>query len=158
MRFTQSGGYVGFVPVLEAESWPVITYLLTGVAPPSFESDLSQFCLAHRVSAILVGPGTPPALAAAVSALHWQETNDHGVRVVRVPDPHSMHYYQVSGDYWLRDPAIFADSWIGREVKIVTQEQPLEVRFTGQSPPAGPCPPGSRARADHSEMASYRIG
>ncbi len=158
MRFTQSGGYVGFVPVLEAENWPVITYLLTGVAPPSFESDLSQFCLAHRVSAILVGPGTPPALAAAVSALHWQETNDHGVRVVRVPDPHSMHYYQVSGDYWLRDPAIFADSWMGREVKIVTHEQPLDVRFTGQSRPAELGPVEIRASVDGSEVASYRIG
>ena len=48
--------------------------------------------LAHRVSAILVGPGTPAALVAAISALHWQGTNAHGVQVVRVPDPRSLHF------------------------------------------------------------------
>ena len=41
--------------------------------------------------AILVGPGTP----AAISALHWQETNAHGVRV---PDPCSLHFHHVWGD------------------------------------------------------------
>jgi hypothetical protein len=93
MRFTQSGGYVGFTPLSEAQYWPVVTNLYTGTAGPSFENDLSGFCVAHRVSAILVGPGTPAALAAAISALHWQETNAYGVRVVRVPDPRSLHFH-----------------------------------------------------------------
>jgi hypothetical protein len=93
MRFTQSGGYVGFTPQSEALNWPVVTNLYTGTAGPLFENDLSGFCVAHRVSAILVGPGTPAALVAAISALHWQETNAHGVRVVRVPDPRSVHFH-----------------------------------------------------------------
>ena len=93
MRFTQSGGYIGFTPLSEAQNWPVVTNLYTGTAGPSFENDLSGFCVAHRVSAILVGPGTPAALSAAISALHWQETNAHGVRVVRVPDPRSLHFH-----------------------------------------------------------------
>ena len=92
---------------------------------PKLQSDLSGFCLAHRVSAILVGPGTPPAQVAAISALHWQEANDHGVRVVRVPDPDSLHFHRVSGDYWP------GDSWMGRQVNIVTHGQPLELRITG---------------------------
>ena len=94
MRFTQSGGYPDFAPRLESLNWPVVTNLLIGTAGPHFENDLWEFCVAHRVSAILVGPGTPAALVAAISALHWQETNNHGVRVVRVPDPDSLHFHQ----------------------------------------------------------------
>ena len=152
MRFTQSGGYVGFTPLWEVENWPVVTYLFTGVAGPSFESDLSGFCLAHRVSAILVGPGTPPAQVAAISALHWQEANDHGVRVVRVPDPDSLHFHRVSGDYWP------GDSWMGRQVNIVTHGQPLELRITGRYRPAELSPVEIRATVNGSEVASYRIG
>ena len=34
MRFTQSGGYVGFTPQREVENWPVVTHLFTGTARP----------------------------------------------------------------------------------------------------------------------------
>ena len=152
MRFTQSGGYVGFTPQLESWKWPVITYLFTGTAGPSFESDLSAFCMAHRVSAILIGPGTPATLVVAINALHWQETNAHGMRVVRVPDPDSLHFHQVSGDYWPED------NWMGRQVNIVTHGQPLELRITGQHRPAELDPVEIRATVNGSEVASYRIG
>jgi hypothetical protein len=152
MRFTQSGGYVGFVPQFEAGNWPAITYLFTGAVGPSFESDLSGFCVAHRVSAILVGPGTPATLVAAISALHWQETNAYGVRLVRVPDPRSLHYYRVSGDYWPQD------SWMGRQVNIVTHGQPLELRIIGQYRPVELGPVEIRATVNGSEVASYHIG
>jgi hypothetical protein len=152
MRFTQSGGYVGFTPQSEAVNWPVVTNLYTGTAGPLFENDLSGFCVAHRVSAILVGPGTPAALAAAISALHWQETNAHGVRVVRVPDPRSLHFHQVRGDYWPED------SWMGRQINIVTHGQPIELRITGQYRPVELGPVEIRATVNGSEMASYRIG
>jgi hypothetical protein len=152
MRFTQSGGYVGFVPQSESWKWPVITYLFTGTPGPSFESDLSAFCMAHRVSAILIGPGTAGTLVAAISALHWQENNAHGVQVVRVPDPDSLHFHQVSGDYWPQD------SWMGREVNIVTHRQPLELRITGLYRPVELGPVEIRATVDGSEVASYRIG
>ena len=152
MRFTQSGGYVGFVPVSESQNWPVITYLFTGAAGPNFESELSKFCVANRVSAILIGPGTPATLVAAISALHWQETNAHGVRVVRLPDPDSLHFYDVSGAYWLRD------SWMGRDVKIMTHRQPLELRFIGQYRPVELGPVEIRATVNGSEVAKYRIG
>ncbi len=152
MRFTQSGGYVGFVPQFEAGNWPAITYLFTGAVGPSFESDLSGFCVAHRVSAILVGPGTPATLVAAISALHWQETNAYGVRLVRVPDPRSLHYYRVSGDYWPQD------SWMGRQVNIVTHGQPIELRIIGQYRPVELGPVEIRATVNGSEVASYHIG
>ena len=152
MRFTQSGGYVGFTPLWEALNWPVVTYLLKGIPGPSFESDLSGFCVAHRVSAILVGPGTPPVLVTAISALHWQETNAHGVRVVRVPGADSLHFHRVLGDFWPQD------SWMGRQVSIVTHGQPMEVRITGRYRPVELGPVEIRATVNGSEVASYRIG
>src|SRR4029077_19879585 len=152
MRFTQSGGYVGFTPLSEVLSWPVVTNLYTGAAGPLFENDLTAFCVAHRVSAVLVGPGPPATLAAAISALRWQETNTHGVRVVRVPDPRSLHFHQVWGDYWPQD------SWMGRQGNIVTHGQPIELRITGQYRPVELSPVEIRATVNGSEMASYRIG
>ena len=152
MRFTQSGGYVGFTPQSEALDWPVLGNLSTGTGGPLFENDLAGFCVAHRVSAILVGPGTPAALVAAISALHWQESNAHGMRVVRVPDPDSLHFYHVWGDYWPQD------GWMGRRINIVTHGQPIELRITGQDRPAQLGPVEIRATINGSEVASYRIG
>jgi hypothetical protein len=152
MRFTQSGGYVGFTPPLELENWPVVSCLFTGKAGPGFESDLSGFCVAHRVSAILIGPGTPDTLVAAISALHWQETKAHGMRVVRVPDPDFLHFHLVSGDYWPQD------NWMGRQVNIVNHGQPLELWITGQHRPIELGPVEIRATVNGSEVASYRIG
>jgi hypothetical protein len=152
MRFTQSGGYIGFTPRPEALNWPVVTNLYNGTAGPSFENDLSGFCMSHRVSAILIGPDTPAALGTAISALHWQETNAHGVRVVRVPDPRSLHFHHVWGDYWPQD------GWMGRQVNIVTHGQPIELRITGQYRPEELGPVEIRATVNGSEMASYRIG
>jgi hypothetical protein len=152
MRFTQSGGYVGFTPQSEALNWPVLGNLSTGTGGSLFENDLSGFCVAHRVSAILVGPGTPAALAAAISALHWQESNAHGMRVVRVPDSDSLHFYHLWGDYWPQD------GWMGRQVNIVTHGRPIELRITGQYRPAKLGPVEIRVTTDGSEVATYRIG
>src|SRR6516225_6990940 len=148
MRFTQSGGYVGFTPQW-AWNWPVVMNLYTGKAGPRFENDLSGFCVSHRVSAILVGPGTPAALVAAISALHWQETNAYGVRVVRVPDPDSLHFHHVSGDYWPQD------NWMGRQVNIVTHGQPMELRISGQYRPVELGPVEIRAIVNGLEAGSY---
>jgi hypothetical protein len=84
MRFTQSGGNLCYPPESEA-AWPVVHALDAGLAGAGFADDLTSFCFTHHVSAILVGPGTPTPLAAAIEDLHWQETKDHGITVVRVP-------------------------------------------------------------------------
>jgi hypothetical protein len=151
MRFTQSGGYVGFTPQ-SAWNWPVVLNLYTGTGGPNFENDLSGFCVSHRVSAILVGPDTPAALVAAISALHWQETNAYGMRVVRVPDPESLHFHHVWGDYWRQD------NWMGRQVNIVTHGQPMELRISGQYRPVELGPVEIRATGNGSEAGNYRIG
>jgi hypothetical protein len=85
MAFTQSGGYVGPTPP-SASNWPVLASLTNAVAGPAFANDISGFCVAQKVSFILVGPGTPQTLIDAIRALNWETTDDHGVQVVRVPD------------------------------------------------------------------------
>jgi len=85
MTFTQSGGFVGtaypaeFVP-------PVVSTLYSGKPGPTFEKDISSYCVDHHVSAILVGPDTSAPLVEALHALHWPEMEDRGILVVRVPD------------------------------------------------------------------------
>jgi hypothetical protein len=155
MHFTQSGGYVGFVPLREARDWPVITYLFTGKPGRRFENDLSDFCDAHRVSAILIGPGTPAPLVEAITALHWQETKSYRVRVVRLPDPASLHFYHVSGEYWPEDSEA---NWMGRHADIVTHGQPIELRITGQYRPVELGPVEIRATVNGSDVTTYRIG
>src|SRR5262249_26096107 len=61
MAFTQSGGYVGPTPN-SAWSWPILASLTSGVVGPAFANDISGFCVAHDVSFILIGPGTPQPL------------------------------------------------------------------------------------------------
>jgi len=77
------------------------------------------------------------------------------VRVVRVPDPRSLHFYHVSGEYWPEDsPA----NWMGRQVNIVTHGQPIELSITGQYRPVELGPVEIDATVNGSEVASYRIG
>jgi hypothetical protein len=47
---------------------------------------------------------------------------------------------------------------MGRQVNIVTHEQPLGLRITGQYRPAQLGPVEIRATVNGSEVASYRIG
>jgi hypothetical protein len=84
--------------------------------------------------------------------LHWRETNAYGVRLVRVPDPDSLHFHQVSGDYWPQD------GWMGRQVNIVTHGKPMELRITGQYRPLKLGPVEISATVNGSEAGRYRIG
>ena len=63
-------------------------------------------------------------------ALNWETTDDHGVQVVHVPDQRSLRFYYVTGNYWP------LDKWMGKEVRIVTHGQPLELRITGEYLPS----------------------
>jgi hypothetical protein len=85
MRFTQSGGFVGTAYPAEFLS-PVVSTFYSGQPRPSFEKDISSYCVDHHVSAILVGPDTSAPLVEALHALHWPEMEDRGILVVRVPD------------------------------------------------------------------------
>ncbi len=68
MQFTQSSGYVGFEPVQERR-YKVLDSLDFGVLKPDFDKDFLAYCRSHQVGYILMGPGTPPSLVAAIGAL-----------------------------------------------------------------------------------------
>jgi len=86
LRFTQSGGYLGFTPWRE-QSWGmgILSALSNGMAGPDFGVGLAAFCESHRVSFILIGPDTPGPLVTAIAAQQWPLHMDHGIQVVRVP-------------------------------------------------------------------------
>jgi hypothetical protein len=127
MAFTQSGGYLCYPPKTEL-AWPAMQALQTGLVGPGFENDITALCITHHVSAILVEPGTPTPLAAAIEDLHWEETRDHGITVVRVPDSRSSHFHYIFGDYW---PESGPEAWMGHQINIVTHGQPLRLSITG---------------------------
>jgi len=152
MRFTQSGGNLCYPPKSES-AYPAVSALETGPAGPGFENDISAFCITHHVSAILVGPGTPTPVAAAIEGLHWQETRDHGITVVRVPDSRSLHFYYILGDYW---PEGGPESWMGHQINIVTHGQPVQLSIIGRyrTPQLGPV---EISVVNGSDVSRYRI-
>lgn len=154
MRFTQSGGYVSFTPQSELGWWQVILNLYFGSPGPDFENDISAFCMAHQVSAVIAGPGTDQRLITALDALHWPTTNDHGVRLVRVPEARFLHFHRVSGDYWPGPDS--AESWMGRQIKIVTHGCPVRLRVSGRYRPPELGPVEIRV-ANGTEESSYHI-
>jgi hypothetical protein len=153
MSFKQSGGYVGATPPTEL-AWPIVKYLVQGIGEPNFENDIAAYCVTHQVSAILVGPGAPGKLAAAVHSLNWPETMDHGMKIVHVPDPGILHFHYISGDYW---PESGPASWMGREIKIVTHNEPMKLCIAGQSrpPKVGPV---EITVANGTDVSHYQIG
>lgn len=86
MAFTQSGGYLGYVPKqFGIYLWPIIGELLNVTVGPHFAQDLTSFCRAHHVTAVVVAPGSPTVLANAIQGLPWQRFTSGGVKVYRVP-------------------------------------------------------------------------
>jgi hypothetical protein len=85
MRFTQYGGYVGWPPYSERGWLAFLGELITGAVSPQFGNDLAAFCATHHVNYILMGPGTPSSIIAAVSELQWPQSVDQGVLITQVP-------------------------------------------------------------------------
>jgi hypothetical protein len=123
MRFTQSPAYVGFVPYSEWGWLALLSELITGAVNPQFGNDLATFCASHHVNYILMGPGTPSSIIAAVSELQWPQSVDQGVLVTQVPPPTQLQYsYDVEGDYW-SSPATF--NWMGKRAIIHNYGRPV---------------------------------
>jgi len=130
MQFTQSGGYVGIVPVHES-AWPVLSTFMssTYAIAPHFANDLAAFCATHRVDYILISAGTPAPLAAAIAALGWPQHMDDGIDVVRVPPPSALNYVYITGDYWGSDYEHL--DWIGQRATIATNRTPAALELVG---------------------------
>lgn len=130
MSFTLSGGRFGFTPVSESRWDQGILYdLIHNVVSPNFSDELVEFCSAHRVDYILIGPGTSQNLEAAIEALNWPQYIDKGIRVVRVPPISKLNYSYIKGDFWVEDYSSL--SWMGKEVLIHTGESPEVLTLSG---------------------------
>ena len=83
--FTQSGGYTGLTPRAEAVE-PVVLDLGLGRIPPNFAAMLLAYCRGHRVSAIIAGPRTDPALLRVIGTIGWPARREEGVVLFSNPD------------------------------------------------------------------------
>jgi len=83
MGFTQAEGYVGYVLNPELK-WGFLDELIWN-DDPGFGAKFQAFCAAHKVDYVLIGPGTPPGITAAIEALGWPHHMDSGIEIVKIP-------------------------------------------------------------------------
>ncbi|MDE1883995.1 MAG: hypothetical protein KGH70_08490 [Rhodospirillales bacterium] len=131
LDFTQSGGYVGFVPN-QAWQWAAVHDLTIGTPSSSFANSMAAFCVGQHVSEIAMAPDTPEILQQAVLALGWPVTRTDGAILVRVPPATSLDYFAVLGDYW---PSGKAFNWIGKNITISTGKHDLLLTMRGLNRP-----------------------
>jgi hypothetical protein len=84
--FTQSAGYTGLIPPVEA-ALKVIQLLNSGQNPPGLGRMILEYCRTHRVTAIVAGPNTAPALIAELQTMGWPSTQQGGVLMFSDPTP-----------------------------------------------------------------------
>ncbi len=150
MSFTQTGGYVGLDPYSERGN-AVLHELLFDSPTPNFGNDLKALCATHHVDYVLLGPGTPLDLAAAMNGLAWPQSLDQGVTIIKVPAQKDLVFYQISGDYW---PSAAPANWMGHRIHIVTRNSPITLSLSsdGNAPD-----PSFLSLAGSGQPASYII-
>lgn len=73
MEFTQTGGYVGFIPKDFANN-RTIKALMSGTLPPDFAELFKHFCITNQASKIVYSiQQTSPQLVAIISSYRWPE-------------------------------------------------------------------------------------
>lgn len=152
-RFTQSGGYVGFMPRQSTAS-PVIGELASGKPAANFSNDISAYCATHKVTALALAPDTSQALRTAIQQLNWRTRVLHGVTLVKVPPANTLDYYSVRGNYWPASGRRFA--WIGRHATIRSGNRSLRVIVSGRYRP-GTLPPVQVTVAVDGKRTAIRV-
>ena len=85
MRYRMAGGYLGNRPPEEARWNGFIRTLISGRrVPPGADRKLQRFLKAHKVTVIVVAPGTKPALRRLVESLPGEATREADVLVYRL--------------------------------------------------------------------------
>ena len=117
MYFRMAGGYVGFTPKAFTNSQAVNIFFNSRIPTKAadIQNDISRFCVDHSVKAIIVGPGTSPALISAMQKLQWQHQVVGGVEVIQVPPVKDLKYSEVQGDYW---QSVHNWAWMGKTITI----------------------------------------
>jgi hypothetical protein len=98
-----------------------------------------MYAAAHRVDAIVAGPGTQQSLLDGLEQLGWKEEQTGGVRIYHVPDVSTLSYYSVSGQYW-PGTGVNDWSWMGRGITISASaaDYTVDLRGTWRPPAIGP--------------------
>ena len=117
MRFRQAGGYLSFVPYPDARL-PFVQHLMHDEPGGDFANGVSAYVSRAGASAVIAGPGTPPALLAGLRTLGWAERDAGGVALFRVPPVGMLRYAALSGETWLESGD---RSWLGRSALVVTR-------------------------------------
>jgi hypothetical protein len=84
LSFTQATGYTGF-RLNHEQKWSAMDELIFGRLPPDFPVFFPAFIAAHKVDDILIGPGTPSGVVAAIEALGWPRRMDQGIEIITPP-------------------------------------------------------------------------
>lgn len=134
MRFTQSGGYVGFTPTTEW-AWPVIKDFVNGKPKKNFFTELSAYCVIHHVEFLIVNSNTPAPLKQAILNLKWPVKRQSNILVVRVPNSVSARYLAIQGNYWPSSTEKL--SWMGKKATIITVGSSARLTISGSRRPQG---------------------
>jgi hypothetical protein len=84
MKFTQSGGYVGYPPLNEWAE-PVVRDFFAGTVDGNFADELLAYNRSHKLDAIIIAPGTPLPLATAIHKMGWPTVTMDGDEIISVP-------------------------------------------------------------------------
>lgn len=92
MYFRMAGGYLqAFVPKPFAP-WPAVRIFYSGPVP-GYRTQIAAFCVAHRVDAIIIGPGARKTWMRPLDRLGWPQKDTGGVTIFNVP-PSVVHSYK----------------------------------------------------------------
>jgi len=87
--FSQAGGYLVFPPARLHNDSPMMKLFFGSIGPDTLKA-LEAYCYATHVDALVVVPGTDPALVSGVRAFRWPSIDVKGVTIYSVPLP-SVH-------------------------------------------------------------------
>ncbi len=152
MGFRQTGGALSFLPAPDRRL-AVVWQLADGVPGASFGNDVVAYLARAGAGAVVAGPGTTPALLAALRALGWPEQDGGGVTLFCVPPAATLRYAALSGDIW---PAFGAWSWMGRSALVATHGRSAVLHVSGVGLPM----PATTVtvRPERGPDIAYRIG
>jgi hypothetical protein len=82
--FRQTAGYVGYPPA-PMQRFGAVLELFGGTVKSGLGGQIAQFAQATRTGFIVIGPGTKPAVIAAIRSLGWPSRDIDDVTIVGVP-------------------------------------------------------------------------
>jgi hypothetical protein len=82
--FTQTGGYLGYRPAA-VQSFPGLNQIFAAEPGPGFAAAVAHFAMATGTQFLVLGPGTKPEMARALTSLDWPTRHVDDVTILTVP-------------------------------------------------------------------------